>query len=89
MRTRRHVESNTALSDLGVLLPATLSMLKRHAWDRNYYSGLRPCRRYAVESNPSLTVRVDRKLTSEGEESSPPAYGRFFLGFSSASGHVY
>ena len=38
MRTRRHVDSNTALSELGALPPATLSMLKRHAWDRNFYN---------------------------------------------------
>jgi aryl-alcohol dehydrogenase-like predicted oxidoreductase len=37
MRTRRHVESNTALSDLGALPAATLATLKRHAWDRNFY----------------------------------------------------
>jgi len=38
MRTRRHVESNTALSDVGALAQETLSVLKRHAWDRNFYS---------------------------------------------------
>jgi hypothetical protein len=38
MRTRRHVESNAAQSDLGALDAATLSTLKRHAWDRNFYS---------------------------------------------------
>ena len=38
MRTRRHVESNTALSDLGTLPSATLATLKRHAWDRNFYN---------------------------------------------------
>ena len=38
MRTRRHVESNTALSDQGPLPAGTLSMLKRHAWDRNFYN---------------------------------------------------
>jgi len=37
MRTRRHVEQNTALSDAGPLPPETLALLKRHAWDRNYY----------------------------------------------------
>jgi aryl-alcohol dehydrogenase-like predicted oxidoreductase len=37
MRTRRHVESNTALSDLGPLPATTLATLKRHAWDRNFY----------------------------------------------------
>jgi aryl-alcohol dehydrogenase-like predicted oxidoreductase len=38
MRTRRHVESNAALSDLGALPAATLSTLKHHAWDRNFYN---------------------------------------------------
>jgi len=38
MRTRRHVESNAALSDLGALPEATLATLRRHAWDRNFYA---------------------------------------------------
>jgi aryl-alcohol dehydrogenase-like predicted oxidoreductase len=38
MRSRRHVESNAALSDLGALPAATLATLKRHAWDRNFYN---------------------------------------------------
>jgi aryl-alcohol dehydrogenase-like predicted oxidoreductase len=38
MRTRRHVESNTAVSEAGVLPSDTLAILKRHAWDRNYYT---------------------------------------------------
>jgi aryl-alcohol dehydrogenase-like predicted oxidoreductase len=38
MRTQRHVESNTALSDAGPLPPETLGILARHAWDRNFYS---------------------------------------------------
>jgi aryl-alcohol dehydrogenase-like predicted oxidoreductase len=38
MRSRRHVESNAALSDLGALSAATLATLKRHAWDRNFYN---------------------------------------------------
>jgi aryl-alcohol dehydrogenase-like predicted oxidoreductase len=38
MRSRRHVESNTALSDLGALPAETLAMLKGHAWDRNFYN---------------------------------------------------
>lgn len=38
MRTRRHVESNTAQSDAGPLPENTLAILKRHAWDRNYYT---------------------------------------------------
>ncbi|MBS1857591.1 MAG: aldo/keto reductase [Acidobacteria bacterium] len=37
MRSRRHVESNAALSDRGPLPAETLALLKRHAWDRNYY----------------------------------------------------
>lgn len=38
MRSVRHAESNTKLSDLGPLPQETLSILKRHAWDRNFYS---------------------------------------------------
>jgi aryl-alcohol dehydrogenase-like predicted oxidoreductase len=38
MRTRRHVEANTAQSDLGALDAATLEIVKRHAWDRNFYT---------------------------------------------------
>jgi aryl-alcohol dehydrogenase-like predicted oxidoreductase len=38
MRTRKHVESNTALSDQGALSSDMLSTLRRHAWDRNYYT---------------------------------------------------
>ena len=38
MRSRRHVESNAALSDLGPLPAETLKMLKGHAWDRNFYT---------------------------------------------------
>ena len=38
MRTRRNVESNTAVSDQGPLPPETLELLKRHAWDRNFYT---------------------------------------------------
>jgi aryl-alcohol dehydrogenase-like predicted oxidoreductase len=37
MRSRRHVESNAALSDAGSLPAETLALLKRHAWDRNFY----------------------------------------------------
>ena len=37
MRTRQHVEANSALSDQGPLDPKTLATLKRHAWDRNFY----------------------------------------------------
>jgi aryl-alcohol dehydrogenase-like predicted oxidoreductase len=38
MRSRSHVESNTSLSALGALSPEKLAVLKRHAWDRNYYT---------------------------------------------------
>jgi hypothetical protein len=38
MRTRAHVESNAGLSDRGALSAEALAMLKRHAWDRNYYT---------------------------------------------------
>jgi aryl-alcohol dehydrogenase-like predicted oxidoreductase len=38
MRTRRHAESNAALSDMGALPAETLAVLKRHAWQRNFYS---------------------------------------------------
>jgi aryl-alcohol dehydrogenase-like predicted oxidoreductase len=37
MRTRQHVEANAALSDQGPLPAGTLEILKRHAWDRNFY----------------------------------------------------
>jgi len=37
MRTRKHVESNVALSDAGALPADVLATLKQHAWDRNYY----------------------------------------------------
>jgi aryl-alcohol dehydrogenase-like predicted oxidoreductase len=38
MRSVRHAESNVGLSDKGALPPETVSVLKRHAWDRNFYS---------------------------------------------------
>jgi hypothetical protein len=38
MRSVRHAEENVALSDLGPLPAETLAVLKRHAWDRNFYS---------------------------------------------------
>ncbi len=38
MRTRRHVESNAAVSNQGPLPPGTLAILRRHAWDRNFYT---------------------------------------------------
>jgi aryl-alcohol dehydrogenase-like predicted oxidoreductase len=37
MRTVRNVERNAAASDKGPLDEATLKILKRHAWDRNFY----------------------------------------------------
>jgi aryl-alcohol dehydrogenase-like predicted oxidoreductase len=38
MRTVRHVEINCALSDQGPLPAATLEVLKKHVWDKNFYS---------------------------------------------------
>ncbi len=38
MRTVRNVELNCAASDAGVLPAEMLAKLKRHAWDRNFYS---------------------------------------------------
>ncbi len=38
MRTRKHAESNIAISDLGALPQDMLQLLKRHAWDRNFYT---------------------------------------------------
>jgi aryl-alcohol dehydrogenase-like predicted oxidoreductase len=38
MRTVRHAESNAGLSDQGPLPAETLAVLKRHAWDKNFYS---------------------------------------------------
>jgi aryl-alcohol dehydrogenase-like predicted oxidoreductase len=38
MRRVSSVESNIAASDAGPLEPATLQMLKRHAWPRNFYN---------------------------------------------------
>jgi aryl-alcohol dehydrogenase-like predicted oxidoreductase len=37
MRTVRHVEANAVLSAQGPLPRETLAVLKRHAWDRNFY----------------------------------------------------
>ena len=37
MRTVRHVESNLAASDAGSLDAPTLAILRRHAWDKNFY----------------------------------------------------
>jgi aryl-alcohol dehydrogenase-like predicted oxidoreductase len=38
MRTVRHAESNVGLSDQGGLSPEVLATLRRHAWERNFYS---------------------------------------------------
>jgi aryl-alcohol dehydrogenase-like predicted oxidoreductase len=38
MRTVRNVERNAAASDKGPLDAATLEILKRHAWEKNFYS---------------------------------------------------
>jgi aryl-alcohol dehydrogenase-like predicted oxidoreductase len=38
MRSRRHAETNCGLSDLGPLSAETLAILRRHAWDRNFYN---------------------------------------------------
>jgi aryl-alcohol dehydrogenase-like predicted oxidoreductase len=37
MRTRKHVEANSALSDQGPLPGELMTTLRRHAWDRNFY----------------------------------------------------
>ncbi len=37
MRRVRNAEMNTAVSDKGPLDAATLQILARHAWDRNFY----------------------------------------------------
>ena len=38
MRTSRHVEFNSGVADMPALAAPTQAILKRHAWDRNYYS---------------------------------------------------
>jgi len=38
MRSVHHAESNVGLSDQGPLPADTLAKLKKHAWDRNFYS---------------------------------------------------
>lgn len=38
MRSVRNVERNAAVSDKGVLNEATLQILRRHAWNKNFYS---------------------------------------------------
>jgi len=37
MRSLRSVEANCAVPDKGPLPPETLAVLRRHAWDRNFY----------------------------------------------------
>jgi aryl-alcohol dehydrogenase-like predicted oxidoreductase len=37
MRSRRHAESNCALPGRGPLSGETMAVLRRHAWDKNYY----------------------------------------------------
>jgi len=39
MRTRRNVEANCAVSDKGPLSEKTLSILRKHVWQRNFYGG--------------------------------------------------
>jgi len=38
IRTVRNVERNASAPDRGPLDTATLQMLKRHQWERNFYS---------------------------------------------------
>jgi len=38
MRTVRNVERNVAAADKGPLEESTLQILKRHAWNKNFYS---------------------------------------------------
>ena len=38
MRTTRHAETNSAVSDAGALPAETMAVLRRHAWPRNFYS---------------------------------------------------
>jgi aryl-alcohol dehydrogenase-like predicted oxidoreductase len=37
MRSRRNVEANCRVPDQGPLTPQVLGILRRHAWDRNFY----------------------------------------------------
>jgi aryl-alcohol dehydrogenase-like predicted oxidoreductase len=37
MRRARHAEANTGVSDQGPLAPEVLAVLKKHAWDKNFY----------------------------------------------------
>jgi aryl-alcohol dehydrogenase-like predicted oxidoreductase len=39
MRSVRNVEANCAAADAGPLPPNVLAILKRHAWDRDFYAG--------------------------------------------------
>ena len=38
MRSLRNVEANCAVSDKGPLTPEVLDVLRRHAWERNFYA---------------------------------------------------
>lgn len=38
MRTRTHAESNAAVSNAGTLAAGQMETLRRHAWDKNFYS---------------------------------------------------
>ena len=38
MRSIRNVETNVRVSDAGALSAATLEVLRRHAWNKNYYA---------------------------------------------------
>jgi aryl-alcohol dehydrogenase-like predicted oxidoreductase len=38
MRRVRNVESNAAVSELGPLPASILEVLRRHAWNKNFYS---------------------------------------------------
>jgi aryl-alcohol dehydrogenase-like predicted oxidoreductase len=38
MRTMEHAQANAALSDRGPLTAEMIAVLRRHAWERNYYS---------------------------------------------------
>jgi aryl-alcohol dehydrogenase-like predicted oxidoreductase len=37
MRRARHVEANAAVSEKGPLAPETLAVLRKHAWEKNFY----------------------------------------------------
>ncbi len=38
MRSLRNVETNIRVSDTGALSPETLTVLRKHAWNKNYYA---------------------------------------------------